>query len=152
MIAELIGPVTTRETILFLSAVAWILYSYPRLIAGAFKNVETHKQIDGWAKESRPLRELIDGRIEHNENNRRQERQSLHDLMMNLKEQIAEIGEAMDELRGIATNVKEMVVILEERQTALSQRQDRLELACANACKSVMINGSSHNQSSKHAS
>ena len=151
MIAELVGPITTRETILVLAAAAWFLYYYPKLIAGAFKNVETHKQIDGWAKESRTFRVLVDERIEHNENNRLQERKSLQDLMKSLKEQIAEIGEAMDELRGIANNVKEMVIILEERQTALSQRQDRLELACANACKGVTMNGASHHQN-KHAS
>ena len=73
-------------------------------------------------------------RIEHNENNRLQERQSLLDLMSNMKESISEIGDGMGDLREIANNVKEMVIILEERQTALSQRQDRLELACANAC------------------
>lgn len=151
MIAELVGPITTRETILVLAAAAWFLYYYPKLIAGAFKNVETHKQIDGWAKESRTFRVLVDERIEHNENNRLQERKSLQDLMKSLKDQIAEIGEAMDELRGIANNVKEMVIILEERQTALSQRQDRLELACANACKGVTMNGASHHQN-KHAS
>ena len=151
MIAELVGPITTRETILVLAAAAWFLYYYPKLIAGAFKNVETHKQIDGWAKESRTFRVLVDERIEHNENNRLQERKSLQDLMKSLKDQIAEIGEAMDELRSIANNVKEMVIILEERQTALSQRQDRLELACANACKGVTMNGASHHQN-KHAS
>ena len=151
MIAELVGPITTRETILVLAAAAWFLYYYPKLIAGAFKNVETHKQIDGWAKESRTFRVLVDERIEHNENNRLQERKSLQDLMKSLKDQITEIGEAMDELRGIANNVKEMGIILEERQTALSQRQDRLELACANACKGVTMNGASHNQN-KHAS
>ena len=151
MIAELVGPITTRETILVLAAAAWFLYYYPKLIAGAFKNVETHKQIDGWAKESRTFRVLVDERIENNENNRLQERKSLQDLMKSLKDQIAEIGEAMDELRGIANNVKEMVIILEERQTALSQRQDRLELACANACKGVTMNGASHHQN-KHAS
>ena len=151
MIAELVGPITTRETILVLAAAAWFLYYYPKLIAGAFKNVETHKQIDGWAKESRTFRVLVDERIEHNENNRLQERKSLQDLMKSLKDQIAEIGEAMDELRGIANNVKEMVIILEERQTALSQRQDRLELACANACKGVTMNGASHHQN-KHVS
>ena len=151
MIAELVGPITTRETILVLAAAAWFLYYYPKLIAGAFKNVETHKQIDGWAKESRTFRVLVDERIEHNENNRLQERKALQDLMKRLKDQIAEIGEAMDELRGIANNVKEMVIILEERQTALSQRQDRLELACANACKGVTMNGASHHQN-KHAS
>ena len=151
MIAELVGPITTRETILVLAAAAWFLYYYPKLIAGAFKNVETHKQIDGWAKESRTFRVLVDERIEHNENNRLQERKALQDLMKSLKDQIAEIGEAMDELRGIANNVKEMVIILEERQTALSQRQDRLELACANACKGVTMNGASHHQN-KHAS
>ena len=151
MIAELVGPITTRETILVLAAAAWFLYYYPKLIAGAFKNVETHKQIDGWAKESRTFRVLVDERIEYNENNRLQERKSLQDLMKSMKDQIAEIGEAMDELRGIANNVKEMVIILEERQTALSQRQDRLELACANACKSATINGTSHHQN-KHAS
>ena len=70
MIAELVGPITTRETILVLAAAAWFLYYYPKLIAGAFKNVETHKQIDGWAKESRTFRVLVDERIEHNENNR----------------------------------------------------------------------------------
>ena len=151
MIADLVGPITTRETILVLAAAAWFLYYYPKLIAGAFKNVETHKQIDGWAKESRTFRVLVDERIEHNENNRLQERKSLQDLMKSLKDQIAEIGEAMDELRSIANNVKEMVIILEERQTALSQRQDRLELACANACKGVTMNGASHHQN-KHAS
>ena len=151
MIAELVGPITTRETILVLAAAAWFLYYYPKLIAGAFKNVETHKQIDGWAKESRTFRVLVDERIEHNENNRLQERKSLQDLMKSLKDQIAEIGEAMDELRSIANNVKEMVIILEERQTALSQRQDRLELACANACKGV-ANGVSHQHQNKHAS
>ena len=151
MIAALVGPITTRETILVLAAAAWFLYYYPKLIAGAFKNVETHKQIDGWAKESRTFRVLVDERIEHNENNRFQERKSLQDLMKSLKDQIAEIGEAMDELRGIANNVKEMVIILEERQTALSQRQDRLELACTNACKGVTINGTSNHQN-KHAS
>ena len=151
MIAELVGPITTRETILVLAAAAWFLYYYPKLIAGAFKNVETHKQIDGWAKESRTFRVLVDERIEHNENNRLQERKSLQDLMKSLKDQIAEIGEAMDELRGIANNVKEMVIILEERQTALSQRQDRLERACANACKGVTMNGASHHQNT-HAS
>ena len=151
MIAELVGPITTRETILVLAAAAWFLYYYPKLIAGAFKNVETHKQIDGWAKESRTFRVLVDERIKHNENNRLQERKALQDLMKSLKDQITEIGEAMDELRGIANNVKEMVIILEERQTALSQRQDRLELACANACKGVTMNGASHHQN-KHAS
>ena len=151
MIAELVGPITTRETILVLAAAAWFLYYYPKLIAGAFKNVETHKQIDGWAKESRTFRVLVDERIEHNENNRLQERKSLQELMKSLKDQIAEIGEGMDELRGIANNVKEMVIILEERQTALSQRQDRLELACANACKGV-ANGFSHQHQNKHAS
>lgn len=151
MIAELVGPITTRETILVLAAAAWFLYYYPKLIAGAFKNVETHKQIDGWAKESRTFRVLVDERIEHNENNRLQERKSLQELMKSLKDQIAEIGEAMDELRGIANNVKEMVIILEERQTALSQRQDRLELACANACKGV-ANGFSHQHQNKHVS
>ena len=151
MIAELVGPITTRETILVLAAAAWFLYYYPKLIAGAFKNVETHKQIDGWAKESRTFRVLVDERIEHNENNRLQERKSLQDLMKSMKDQIAEIGEAMDELRSIANNVKEMVIILEERQTALSQRQDRLELACANACKGV-ANGFSHQHQNKHAS
>lgn len=151
MIAELVGPITTRETILVLAAAAWFLFYYPKLIAGAFKNVETHKQIDGWAKESRTFRVLVDERIEHNENNRLQERKSLQELMKSLKDQIAEIGEAMDELRGIANNVKEMVIILEERQTALSQRQDRLELACANACKGV-ANGFSHQHQNKHVS
>ena len=150
MISELIGPITTRETILILAAAAWFLYYYPKLIAGAFKNVETHKQIDEWAKESRTFRMLVDERIEHNENNRLQERQSLLDLMSNLKESISEIGEGMGDLREIANNVKEMVIILEERQTALSQRQDRLELACTNACKGV--NGFSHQHQNKHAS
>lgn len=150
MISELIGPITTRETILVLAAAAWFLYSYPKLISGAFKNVETHKQIDGWAKESRTFRALVDERIEHNENHRLQEKQSLLDLMKNLKEQIEEIGDGMGDLRSIANNVKEMVVILEERQTGLSQRQDRLELACANACKGV-INGFSHQHQNKNA-
>lgn len=153
MISELVGPMTTRETAILIAAFAGFLY-YPRFIAGAvlkvFENTKTHAAIDEWAEKSKKFEELADKRIKHNENNKLQERQSLQDLMGNLKEQISEISGAMDDLRNIANSVEKMVTILEERQTALSQRQDRLEQACANACKGV-ANGFSHQHQNKHA-
>lgn len=154
MIAELAGPLTTRETAILIAAVAGFLY-YPRFISGAvlkmFESTKTHAAIDEWAEKSKKFEELSDKRIKNNENNKVQEKQSLVDLMGSLKAQISGISESMDDLREVAVNVEKMVNILEERQTALSQRQDRLEVAC-NACKGVGTNGFSHQHQNKHAS
>lgn len=67
----------------------------------AFANVETHKCIDSWALQSKPLEAVIDRRIEHKDANFEQARiyrdKEMRDLILNSNREISGLKSEMRE-------------------------------------------------------